>query len=84
MKKIISILSALILTAALTVVSFAGNLGDVNGDGEINSYDALMVLQHVVGLKTLTSVQFNAGDMNSDGTLNSFDALLILRKSVGA
>lgn len=67
----------------ITLVT-ASTKGDVNDDGKINSYDALMVLQHVVGLKTLTSVQFNAGDMNSDGTLNSFDALLILRKSVGA
>lgn len=67
----------------ITLVN-ASTKGDVNDDGKINSYDALMVLQHVVGLKTLTSVQFNAGDMNSDGTLNSFDALLILRKSVGA
>ncbi len=57
--------------------------GDVNSDGKINSLDALMVLQHVVGISTLTSVQFNTGDMDSNGTLNSFDALLILRKSVG-
>ena len=52
MKKFISILSALILTAALTVVSFAGNLGDVNGDGEINSYDALNVLRYSVGIES--------------------------------
>lgn len=57
--------------------------GDVNNDGKVNSSDALLVLQHVVGLKTLSSTAFTAGDMDSNGVLNSFDALLILRKSVG-
>lgn len=56
--------------------------GDVNNDSKVNSIDALMVLQHVVGLIKLSNVAFANGDMNSDGTLTSMDALLILRKSV--
>lgn len=82
MKKIISILSALILTAALTVVSFAGNLGDVNGDGEINSYDALNVLRYSVGIESPGFILANA-DVNRDSKINSADALFILRVSVG-
>lgn len=82
MKKIISILSALILTAALTVVSFAGNLGDVNGDGEINSYDALNVLRYSVGIESPGFILANA-DVNGDSKINSADALVILRVSVG-
>ncbi|HAX83976.1 MAG TPA: hypothetical protein DCY15_05785 [Ruminococcaceae bacterium] len=57
--------------------------GDLNFDTKVNSMDALMVLQHVVGLKTLSADIVRVGDMDSNGTLNSFDALQILRKSVG-
>lgn len=57
--------------------------GDVNGDGSVNSMDALLVLQHVVGSVILTTEQFKIGDMDSNNKLNSMDALQILRKSVG-
>lgn len=82
MKKIISILSALLLAAAFTVVSFAGSLGDVNGDGEINSYDALNVLRYSVGIESPGFIPANA-DVNKDSQINSADALMILRVSVG-
>lgn len=57
--------------------------GDVNKDGSVNSVDALLVLQHVVGTVTLTTEQFKLGDMDSNNVLNSLDALHILRRSVG-
>ena len=44
MKKLISIIFALSLAAALTVGSSAALLGDANDDGKINSADALCVL----------------------------------------
>lgn len=59
-------------------------LGDVNTDGSVNSADALMVLQHVVGLIKLTDAQKVYGDMNFDSKFNSADALAILRVAVGA
>ncbi|MBQ7549078.1 MAG: dockerin type I repeat-containing protein, partial [Clostridia bacterium] len=58
-------------------------IGDVNGDGNINSSDALMVLQHSVGLETLTGDRFTAADVNRDTVINSSDALMILQYSVG-
>lgn len=66
----------------INIVKKATTKGDVNGDSRINSTDALMVLQHVVGSKILSSAQINIADMNSDGKLNSLDALMILRVSV--
>lgn len=54
-------------------------LGDVNGDGQVNSIDALLALQFVAGL--IGSAP-NA-DTNEDGSVNSIDALLILQLVAG-
>lgn len=65
---------------SLTVI---GILGDVNGDGNVNSGDAILVLRISVGLLIPTPSQQWAGDVNEDGVINSGDAILILRKAVG-
>ena len=57
-------------------------LGDINSDSKINSADALMVLQHSVGLKTQKGYALTASDWNGDGKINSIDALEILKFSV--
>lgn len=56
--------------------------GDINGDGKVNSMDALIVLQYSVGL-SVDIKNFRAGDVNGDMILNSVDALIILQVSVG-
>lgn len=57
--------------------------GDNNGDGKVNSADALRVQRHSVGTLTLSGVQLTASDVNGDGKYNSADALLMQRYSVG-
>lgn len=58
--------------------------GDNNGDGQINSSDALAVLQHSVQSKVIEDdCLANASDLNHDGQINSSDALAILQISVG-
>lgn len=57
-------------------------LGDVDGDGKINSIDALMVLQYnaqIEGYDELTEQQLLAADVNRDNQVNSIDALAILQ-----
>lgn len=58
---------------------------DVNGDGNVNSADALIVLQYAVGESDMikTEKQFMNADTNGDNAVNSFDALTILQIAVG-
>jgi hypothetical protein len=58
-------------------------LGDVNGDDEVNSTDALIILSCDVGLNTSQFCPMNCGDVNGDGLVNSTDALIILSYDVG-
>lgn len=72
--------------------SFAVTLGDVNNDGMVNVYDALLTLQYAVGLIEHTPENNTwyllsadvapldaGGKPKGDGVVNIFDALAILR-----
>lgn len=58
-------------------------MGDCDGNGIINSADALCILRHAVGETELLQNAATAGDLNFDGVINSNDALNILFISVG-
>ncbi len=67
-------------SAEITVtVTAAPQLGDVNGDGYIDSADAMLCLRSAVGLKKLTEEQKSAADVNKDGFVDAGDAIKILR-----
>lgn len=88
MKKVISILVAAVMifscsTGFLTASADASIVGDINGDGTINSTDALELLMMIVGLKEKSSTVDEIGDIDLNKALNSEDALLILQYSVG-
>lgn len=58
-----------------------GIIGDVNGDGEVNSEDALLVMRYSMNLCRLDDLA--AADVNGDGNVNMADALLIMRYANG-
>jgi len=58
-------------------------LGDTNGDGKVNSTDALDILKHSAGLSELTDINLKAADINGNGKVNSSVALEILKHSAG-
>lgn len=58
-------------------------VGDTNSDSKINSTDALLILQHTVGTRTLSGYALKSADWNGDSKVNSADALEILKFSVG-
>ncbi len=58
-------------------------LGDVTGDGLVNSTDALVTLSADAGAGTSQFCPMNCGDVNVDGQVNSTDALIVLSHDAG-
>ncbi|MBP3328198.1 MAG: dockerin type I repeat-containing protein [Clostridia bacterium] len=82
-KKIFAAVIALVMALGVfSMNAFAATdvvYGDITNDGNINSQDALKVLQTATGMYTATAYQQAVVDVNSDGNVNSSDALLILQ-----
>ncbi len=58
-------------------------LGDLNFDGNINMFDALLLYSGTNGRHSFTDEQRSVADFNSDGTINMMDALLLYRVASG-
>jgi len=56
--------------------------GNVDGDGQISSTDARLVLQYAVRKIDGTGIDRTAADVNGDGNVDSTDARLILQYAV--
>jgi len=69
------------LIAAIIDAKFL--LGDVNGDKYIDAFDAVMILQSVARMRTLTEEESVAANVNEDSDVGVADALLILQLIVG-
>ncbi len=58
-------------------------LGDVDGNGKVESADARLVLRASVALEQFTESQNTLADVDFDNKVTSADARLVLRASVG-
>jgi hypothetical protein len=57
--------------------------GDVDGNGQVDSRDALITLSAAVGLTVSGTFNLAYGDVDGDGLANSRDALMMLSYAIG-
>ena len=66
--------------AAETEVSYRG---DINGDGDADLEDAILMQQYIIGAVTLTEYQIKVGDVNGDGKITLEDTIMICQHIIG-
>lgn len=85
MKKVLSIILAIVMIISLGIVSVSattapvGDVGDANFDGDIDVSDATFILRALARLETPTDEQNLFGDADKDGVLSVLDATCIQR-----
>ena len=57
--------------------------GDLNGDGNVDAADAVLMQRYDSGLAALTAEQLSAADVTGDGTVDAADAVKIQRYDAG-
>ncbi|SFW29717.1 CAP domain-containing protein [Ruminococcus flavefaciens] len=57
--------------------------GDINGDGEINSFDLITLNRYLAGVTELNDLQIASADTLKDGTVTSADATILRRYILG-
>ncbi len=63
--------------------STLGIPGDANGDGAVDTADAVLVMRHALNLITLSDEAAALCDMNGDGEITILDATLVMRAALG-
>lgn len=58
-------------------------VGDVNGDGKINTIDVTRILRSLAGALDLSENEKAAGDVNGDGQVNTIDVTRLLKYLAG-
>ena len=68
------------VTEDRTITACYWMIGDVNHDGEITTYDALLIMRYALGVETDGNELIM--DFDGNGCVDSLDALLVLRRSI--
>lgn len=54
--------------------------GDVNGNGELDASDYVLIKNHIMGKSSLSDSQRSIGDINNNGELDASDYVLVKKK----
>lgn len=57
-------------------------LGDINGDGEVNLVDACLIQRHIVQIITFDDTQIARADMDGSGEIDSYDVIYLMMKTM--
>ena len=58
-------------------------IGDVNGDGDTDEIDAILILRKSIDIIQFNNIQNEAADVDKDGSSDEIDAIRILRYAIG-
>ena len=78
MKKVIAIILALVMTAALSAVAAATLKGDANADGSVNNKDVVAIFKYSSGDKTAVKDE-SACDLTGDEAINNKDVVALFK-----
>lgn len=88
MKKVISLVIAILMISSFCIFAFASEqtdvcpaYGDVDGNNEVSVVDARLVLRNSIDLETFTEEQIKRGDIDGNG-IGVTDARLVLRIAI--
>lgn len=79
-RRVLAVLAATALWMALwcpCVTATAASAGDVDGDGSLTMYDALMLYGFTSGRSTLTAAQVASADVNGNGVIDMLDTMAL-------
>lgn len=88
MSRIVALLLTAVLSFSANSFVFAGEnsssvlLGDVNGDGKVNSDDASLALSYVLKPNEVQGFNADVADVNGNAVIDSVDVALILQKAL--
>jgi hypothetical protein len=71
--------TAVLAKAGSIVVEVAPKLGDLNGDGEIDNRDIILLARYLVHLVEFDADQLVRADFNADGIVNNSDLVALAR-----
>ncbi|NLD50971.1 MAG: carbohydrate-binding protein, partial [Clostridiaceae bacterium] len=66
-----------------TKATSSGTLGDLNGDGKVNSTDYSLLRRHILGINQLEGTALTNADVNKSGSVDSTDYALMRRYILG-
>ncbi|HWP81425.1 MAG TPA: FlgD immunoglobulin-like domain containing protein [Bacteroidota bacterium] len=72
--------SGLDTTLRSTVQQVLIVVGDANSDGDMNIADLTMIIDHILGRKTLVGIDSMRADVNDNGAINILDAQLVINR----
>ena len=70
-------------SGTVTVEAATYLYGDIDGNGEVDLYDATLIMRYAVGLITLDDAAVARGNVSGDTLTDLYDATLIQRYAVG-